>query len=392
MPLTGIRVLDLTRVLSGPFCTMALGDMGAEIIKVETPGEGDLVRRQGVIKDGLSWYFASFNRNKRSVAINLRTPEGKEILEKLIAVSDVVVDNYRPGVLDRMGFSRQRLAELRPGIIACSITGFGDTGPYRDRPAFDFIAQAMSGFMSVNGRADDPPLRSGLPISDLVAGMYAAMGILAALVKRERTGQGEVVSTSLTTGLVSLLSYVASTYFATGQILPRTGNDHPIAAPYGLFQARDGQVAIAPSDDSFFGKLVDALGIGHLKSDPEFATNQQRVRNRAHLNAQVEERVATETCDHWVRVLNEAGVPCSPVYSVAQVFADPQMQHEEMAIDVPHPRHGNVRMLGFPVKFEGSPCRIRHPAPDLGEHTAEVLRSIGYGDAEIAALSGKKVI
>src|ERR1700760_4142661 len=226
MPLSGVKVLDLTRVLSGPFCTALLGDMGAEVIKVEAP-EGDSVRGQGAIKDGLSWYFAQFNRNKRSIRLDLRRPEAKAILARLIERSDVLVENFRPGVLARLGFDDERLRTLRPSLVTCSIYGFGSTGPYKDRPAFDFIAQAMSGFMSVNGGPDDPPLRSGLPISDLVAGMYAALSITAAVLHARTTGQGQRAEVSLTNGLVSLLAYIATNTFATGVTPPRSGNDHP---------------------------------------------------------------------------------------------------------------------------------------------------------------------
>jgi CoA:oxalate CoA-transferase len=381
MPLTGVKVLDLTRVLSGPFCTALLGDMGAEVIKVEAP-EGDSVRRQGAIKDGLSWYFAQFNRNKRSIRLDLRKPEAKAILARLIERSDVLVENFRPGVLTRMGFSEERLKELRPSLVVCSINGFGSTGPYKDRPAFDFIAQAMSGFMSVNGRSDDPPLRSGLPISDLVAGLYAALSIAAAVPHARATGHGQRAEVSLTNGLVSFLSYIATNYFATGVVPPRSGNDHPIAAPYGLFPTRDGQIALAPADDSFFGRLADALGEPALKTDPLYATQAARVSNRVRINAIVGGKLAAHTTAHWVEVLNKAGVPCGPVNSVAEVFQDPQVLAQEMIMDVDHPGYGIVRMLGFPIKFSGSPCRVRRPAPGLGEHSDEILEDCGYGAAD----------
>jgi crotonobetainyl-CoA:carnitine CoA-transferase CaiB-like acyl-CoA transferase len=232
LPLAGIRVVDLTRVLSGPFCSMLLADLGADVIKVETPGEGDTVRRQGAGKDGLSWYFANYNRNKRSITLNLRSEEGRDILARLIANGDVLIDNYRPGVLDAMGFTEARLNGLNPRLVRGSITGFGTSGPYRDRPSFDFIAQAMSGFMSVNGAAHHPPMRSGPPVSDLIAGLYAAFGIVAALLR----GKGGSASVSLMGGLISFLGFMATDYLATGRLPQRTGNDHPIGSPYGLFR------------------------------------------------------------------------------------------------------------------------------------------------------------
>ena len=391
MPLTGVRILDLTRVLSGPFCTALLGDLGADVVKVEAP-EGDSVRGQGAIRDGLSWYFAQFNRNKRSIRLDLRKPEGREVLGRLIAQSDVLVENFRPGVLARMGFGPERLRVLRPSLVTCAINGFGSTGPYRDRPAFDFIAQAMSGFMSVNGRPDDPPLRSGLPISDLIAGLYAALAITASVMRARATGQGQQAEVSLTNGLISLLAYIATNTFATGAAPPRSGNDHPIAAPYGLFPTRDGQIALAPPDDAFFGRLMDALEEPALKTDPLYATQAARVANRARINAIVGGKLAARETAYWVETLNAAGVPCGPVNTVEEVFADPQVLAQDMVMDVEHPGHGLVRMLGFPMKLSETPCRVTRPAPRLGEHSDEVLAAAGYGEAERAALRSAGVI
>jgi CoA:oxalate CoA-transferase len=391
MPLSGVKVLDLTRVLSGPFCTALLGDMGADVIKVEAP-EGDSVRGQGAMKDGLSWYFAQFNRNKRSIRLDLRKPEAKAILARLIAQADVLVENFRPGVLARLGFDDDRLKALRPSLVVCSINGFGSTGPYKDRPAFDFIAQAMSGFMSVNGHADEPPLRSGLPISDLVAGLYAALSIAAAVPRAKATGQGQRAEVSLTNGLVSLLAYIATNYFATGAAPARSGNDHPIAAPYGLFATRDGQIALAPADDAFFARLADALGQADLKTDPLYATQTARVANRARINAIVGGKLAANSTAYWVETLNKAGVPCGPVNSIAEVFQDPQILAQQMVLDVDQPGHGPVRMLGFPIKFSESPCQVRRPAPRLGEHSDEILNELGFAASEREALRQNGVI
>ncbi len=392
MQLSGIRVVDLTRILSGPFCSMFLADMGADVIKIEDRGAGDPVRAQGETKNGFSNYFATFNRNKRSLTLDLRRDEGREILRQLIRRADVVVNNYRPGVMDKMGFGRAALVALRPDIVSCHVTGFGLDGPYRDRPSFDFIAQAMSGFMSVNGFEGGPPLRAGPPMSDLVAGAYAAMGILAALVRRERTGQGEEVATALTDGLTSMLAFLAANYFATGKLPVRTGNDHGIVAPYGLFEASDGQVAIAPSNDTVYRKLVDALDLQQLLERPEFRNNADRFARRDAINAEVNARTRTQTVAHWIDKLNAAGVPCGRVMNLADVFDDPQTRHQQMRITIDHPQHGPIDVLGFPIKFSDDPCCMHRPPPVLGADSDAILEELGRSAAEIAALRKARVI
>jgi crotonobetainyl-CoA:carnitine CoA-transferase CaiB-like acyl-CoA transferase len=386
VPLSGIRVVDLTRILAGPFCTMLLADMGAEIVKIETPGSGDPVRQQGAIRDGLSWYFAAFNRNKRSLTLNLRHAEGRAILERLIADSDVLVENFRPGVMAAIGFDEARRRELNPSLVYCNVTGFGTSGPYRDRPSFDFIAQAMSGLMSVTGEPDGTPMRAGPPIADLAAGLYAALGICAALVRRGRTGEGETVGASLNNSTISMLGFLAANYLATGEPPGRSGNDHAIVAPYGMFRTKDGEIAIAPSQEQSYQRFLDALDAPELRDDPRFATNDLRVANRAAINAAIEARLASRTSEYWIDKLNAAGVPCERVKTLPEVFADPQTIDQEMVIAADHPGHGLVRMLGFPVKFAEAPCRLRRPAPDLGDGSDEVLRQLGYSAEEIARL------
>lgn len=392
MPLSGFRILDLTRIISGPFCTSLLADMGAEVIKIETPGEGDPVRAQGVIRDGLSWYFANYNRNKKSVTLDLYSEEGKAVLRRLIAECDVIVENYRPGVMQKMGLGDEALKALKPDIIHCSINGFGTTGPYRDRPAFDFIAQAMSGFMSLNGAESQPPMRAGPPISDLVAGMNGALGIVAALLRRERTGQGDSVSVSLLGSMIGLLSFQASNYFADGRLPARTGNDHGIASPYGLFETADGQVAIAPSNDVVYHKLLDALELSELRADPRFATNADRMRNRGAITEAIQTRTRQHTSAHWIERLNRFGVPCGQVLNLQEVFEDPQVQDQRMAIDVPHGGHGDVRMLGFPIKFAQAEARPVQPAPALGADTRDVLLQFGFAQDDIVGLQERGVI
>jgi len=392
VPLSGIRVVDLTRILAGPFCTLMLADMGAEVIKVETPVVGDPLRQQGVIRDGISWYFAAFNRNKRSLSLNLRNEEGRAVLARLIAASDVLVENFRPGVLAQMGFDATRLKALKPDLVYCSISGFGTTGPYRDRPSFDFIAQAMSGFMSVTGTAGGPPLRAGPPLADLVAGLQGALGICAALVKRGRTGQGDTVGASLNNGLISLLAFLSANYFATGEEPVRTGNDHAIVAPYGMFRTRDGEVALAPSQEQSYQRLIDALGLAELRADPRFATNDLRVKNRAAVNAGIEVRLVSETTEYWIYKLNAAGVPCGRIMGLGEVFADPQVIDQEMVLSQEHPGHGTVRMLGFPIKFAEAPCQLRRPAPAIGGDSDAVLADLGYSAEEVDALRAAGVI
>ena len=375
-PLDGIRVIDLTRVLSGPFCSMLLGDMGAEVIKIESPA-GDPVRGQGHHKNGFSWYFASFNRNKKSVVLDLYSDEGRQALARLLETADVLVENFRPGVLARMGFPQEELDRLNPRLIVASVNGFGSTGPYIDRPAFDFIAQAMSGFMSVNGPADQPPLRAAQPVTDLVAGLYTAFGIVSALHGRNRDGAGQAVETSMVNGVLSMMAYLASEHFVTGENPQRTGNDHPLVAPYGLYNAADGQIAIAASNDQVLGRLLAEIGLPDLLSDPRFGSNDKRFARREELHGLLDAALASDTRENWIVRLNRAGVPTGKIQTLKEVFADPQIQAQDMAIDVPHGEdRGTVRMLGFPVKLSRTPCAARLPAPRLGEHTEEVLAAL----------------
>jgi CoA:oxalate CoA-transferase len=392
--LTGIKVVDLTRVVAGPFCSVLLADMGADVIKIEHPGRGDQVRGQGAMVNGFSAYFAQFNRNKRSITLDLYTEDGKAILRDLIRTADVLLENYRPGVLDRMGFDAKHLTDLNPDLIVGSVNGYGSTGPYADRPTFDFIAQAMSGFMSVNGAADSPPMRAGPPLADLIAGLYTAFGVACALVSRGgRSGpSGQFIESSLMGGLVSMLAYMSAEYFATGNEPRRTGNDHPVLCPYGLFHASDGDVAIAPAGEVFLQRFFEVLELTHLHDDPDFADNDARVRNLTQMNAIVNEKIGTNMVDYWIDTLNAAGVPCGQVQNMETLFQDPQLLSQDMVLSVDHPGHGEISMTGFPVKMSETPCTLQRPAPELGADTEAVLRELGYGAKKIAALRDDGVL
>ncbi|WP_110597512.1 CaiB/BaiF CoA transferase family protein [Salinicola lusitanus] len=390
--LDGIRVIDLTRVISGPFCTQMLGDHGADVIKVEPPGRGDVVRAQGNIVEGLSWYFAQFNRNKRSLTLDLRSESGKAVLWRLLEDADVLVENFRPGVLARMGLDDTTLRERFPRLVVGRINGFGSEGPYRDRPAYDFIAQAMSGFMSVNGTSDGEPMRAAPPLSDMVASQNLAFGLCAALVRRERTGRGEIVETALTNGLIGMMGYLAAEYFATDQMPARTGNDHPMVYPYGLFQASDGDVAIAPSNDAMVARLLGALDRLELLQDERFADNRRRMIHREALRDRLNAVIGTRSVAEWIAHLNEAGVPCGRVHSLRDTFDDPQVQAQQMRLELDQGEHGRVPTTGFPVKMSEAPAAIYRHVPALGEHTREILTQLGIDETELQRLQDEGVV
>lgn len=390
MPLIGIRVLDLTHIVSGPFCTMLLGDFGADIVKVEAV-DGDMTRITGIMGRGENPYFVNLNRNKRDIAVNLKTDDGREIIRRLAKKADVLVENFRPGVMEKLGLGFESLQAINPRLVYAAVTGFGKTGPYRDRPAFDFIAQALSGFMSLNGTADMDPLRVGMPISDTVAGLYAAFGILAALRERDRTGRGQEVQAAMVDGLISMFTFAAAAYFATGELPPRTGNDHMVLAAYGLFHASDGPIAIAPSTPKTWERLCRALDLQEMLDDPRFRTSQERRLHREEINGRIAARIGTRRREEWIEILNREGVPCGPINTLREAFVDPQVVHQEMVLESDQPT-GKVKMPGFAVKLSGTPGRLRRPSPQLGEHTLEILREIGYRQPEIEALCTRGAI
>ena len=393
MSLKGIRIVDLTRIIAGPFCTQLLADQGAEVIKIES-SKGDPLRGQGEKVNGLSWYFTSYNRNKKSVVIDLHLPEGKNILASLLKSADVLVENFRPGVLEEMGFGNKILEELNANLIVCSISGFGADGPYAKRPAFDFIAQALSGFMSVNGEADGPPLRSGLPISDMVVGLYGAFAVSSTLAGNaigKKVGFRRI-DISLTDTMVSLLSFQAANFFATGISPMRSGNDHQLVSPYGIFETSDGLLAVAPSNDDTYEKLLKALKLEDLLKDKRINTNKKRMGNRPLVRELIEPTFRSNNSAYWIAKLNAAGVPAGPILTIPEVFEDPQIQHREMVIDVDHGARGSVKMLGFPIKHNGDAASPRLAAPELGEHSVDVLLNLGFQADEIKQLLLKQII
>ena len=371
--LSGIKVIDLTRVLSGPFCTMLLADMGAEVIKIEPP-KGDNVRNQGDMVDGFSSYFAQFNRNKKSVILDLYKDSEKEILKSLISEADVVVENFKAGVFEKMGFDFETLKSINPRIISASVNGFGSKGEMSDKPAFDFIAQALSGFMSLNGTEESGPMRAAMPISDLVAGLYCSFGIVCALYSRVRTGKGQKVESCLTSGLISMMAYLSSESFVTGKAPKKSGNNHPILAPYGIFQTSDGEVAVAPAGDKFCNIFLECTDLTNLLENELYRDNTNRMKNRETLNEIINKKMKTKSSQYWIDILNEAGCPAAKIVSLPDALNSQLIKDNEMVIDSNGPEGRNIKMTGFPVKLSETPAKLFRSPPLLGEHTDEILK------------------
>jgi crotonobetainyl-CoA:carnitine CoA-transferase CaiB-like acyl-CoA transferase len=388
-PLAGIRVVDLTRYLAGPFCTQLLGDYGADVIRVESP-RGREFRAPGQARD--AYFFLSANRNKRALALDFAKPEGREVLARAIARADVLVENYRPGVLAALGFPPEALLERHPRLVVCSISGFGATGPYAQRPGFDQIAQGMSGLMSITGTRESGPTRSGVAISDLLAGLFAAHGIQLALFERERSGRGQHVETSLLEATLGVLTWAAGQFFESGASPGPAGQHHPLSSPYGRFRARDGYLNIAAGNDAMWEKLARALDRAAWLSDARFASAAQRVRERDALSGEIEAALAAGSVADWVERLNAAGVPAGPVLGLAEVFADPQVAAREMLVSLPHPELGTYQGTGLPVKLSQSPGAIQRRPPLHGEHTRELLAEFGYTGDEIASLAARGIV
>lgn len=383
-PLDGIRVIDLSRVVSGPLCTMNLADMGADVVKIEEPGRGDESRAFGPpFLGGESPYYLSVNRNKRSCTVNLKRDAGKAILWRLLDTADVVVQNFRPGAMARLGLDYDAVAARHPRLIYCSISGFGDSGPDAVRPGYDLVVQGESGLMDLTGEADGPPTRIGTSIADLTAGVMAAQGITLALYARQTTGRGQHVKIAMLDAVASLLTYNAGNYFATGESPTRRGNDHSSVVPYQTLRAKDGWMNLAVANDSLWVRYCDAIERPDLRDDPRFATAPERVNHRDTLVPIIVALTAARTVQQWVDLLGAAGVPCGRIRNVAEVCTNPQLTERGKVVDRPHPTAGVVSMIGLPIELSDTPGRIQTAPPLLGEHTDDVLRDAGYTDDEI---------
>ena len=392
--LQDVRVLDLTRALAGPFCTLMLGDYGADVVKIELPGTGDDTRSWGPPFIGEeSAYFLSINRNKRSLTLNFKKPEAIEIFLQLVQKADVVVENFTPGVMRRFGLDYPAVKSANPQIIYCSISGFGQDGPYQNRPAYDQIMQGVSGLMSITGEADGDPQKVGIAVSDIGAGMWAAFAVMTALHHRERTGEGQYIDISMLDAQVAWLTYQAAYYFANNEPPQRLGAAHPTLVPYQAFMSQDGKyVNVAVGSERIWDRFCEGIDWADLKTNPEFALNGDRVRNRATLVPMLQEYFLTKPASHWVEVLQAVNVPAGPINDLADVFSDPQVLHRQMLLEMPHPTLKSIKQTGLPLKFSATPGGLdRHP-PLLGEHNQEILKDLGYSAAAVERLAEQSII
>lgn len=393
-PLSGTNVLDLTRILSGPYCTMMLADMGARVIKVEQPGRGDDTRGWGPpFEKGESSYFMSVNRNKESLTLNLKHPEGRTILNSLLDETDVLVENFRPGTLARMQLGYADLAARWPRLVYCSISGFGHTGPRRTQPGYDAVLQAEGGLMSITGDRDGPAYRLGVAIADITSGMFAAYGVAMALLARHRTGRGQFVDVGMLDSVAALLTYQAGIYFATNQAPTRLGNQHPTIVPYETLETSDGEVVVAVGNDQLWQSFCQLLGADDLATDLRFATNKDRVERRETLRPILVEYLKSRTATDWIELLTDAGIPCGAVRDLEAVFSDPQIIERAMVVALDHPIAGAIRSLGVPVKLDDTPGNVRTPPPILGQHTETILgQDLGLDAKAIVQLREKGVV
>jgi formyl-CoA transferase/CoA:oxalate CoA-transferase len=392
-PLEGITVLDLSRALAGPYCTMMLADMGAEIIKVEMPGRGDDSRSWGPpFVEGESAYFMSVNRNKKSITLNLKSEKSGEIIEKLIIKAGVIVENFRPGTMDKLGLSYENVGKLNPKIIYASISGFGQDGPYRLLPGFDQVLQGMGGLMSITGEPGGPPIKVGIAVADIGGGMFAAYGIMIALFNLQRTGKGQLIDISLFDSQIAWLTYRAGSFFTSNKIPQPLGSGHPNIVPYQAFKAKDTYVNIAAGNDQLWHKFCRVVKLEDLIENPKFVTNANRVENRHELVNIISEVIKTKNAQEWLDILTKAGVPCGPIYTLDEIFTDPQVLHREMVKELDHLKAGKIKVTGIPVKLSDTPGEILTPPPILGQNTKEILLELGYSYKDIEKFYQEKII
>lgn len=391
-PLQGIRVLDLTRLLAGPYCTMLLADLGAEVIKIEMPGRGDDARAVGPFVNGESTYFISVNRQKKSVVLDLKKERGREVFLRMVKNVDALVENFRGGTMEKLGLGYDRLREINPRLIYAACSGFGHSGPYSHKPAYDIIVQGMGGIMSITGHPGGEPTRVGASIGDIAAGLFTAIGILSALYSRTMGNGGQKIDVAMLDCQVAILENAIAQYGATGKVPGPIGNRHPLIAPFCTLATRDGHIIVAVGNDELWTRFCHILNRVELLYDPRFASNDLRNRHRQELEAILQEVFKAKSTGEWRQLLEDGGIPCGPINTVKEVVNDPQVLAREMIVEVAQPKAGLLKIAGIPIKFSHTPCRVEKPAPLLGEHTEEVLRSFGFSGEEISRLKREKVI